>query len=91
MTGVRGDGSSSETPGAGGGAPSVRAAMIRSGVAGRSWIQTPVASWIAATTAGAPTSIGSSPTPLAPCGAPENGFSTRIERSRGASSEVGMR
>ena len=35
------------------------AARIRSGLAGRSWIQTPVASWIAATTAGAPTSIGS--------------------------------
>jgi hypothetical protein len=42
------------------------AARIRSGDAGRSWIQTPVASWIAATTAGAPTSIGSSPTPFAP-------------------------
>ena len=65
--------------------------MIRSGVAGRSWIQTPVASWIAATTAGAPTSIGSSPMPLAPCGAPENGFSTRIDWMRGASSAVGMR
>ena len=66
------------------------AARIRSGVAGRSWTQTPVASWIAATTAGAPTSIGSSPTPFAPCGAPLNGASTRIDVIRGASSEVGM-
>ena len=45
-----------------------RAARIRSGLAGRSAIQAPVASAIAATTAGAPTSIGSSPTPFAPCG-----------------------
>jgi hypothetical protein len=34
--------------------------------------------------------MGSSPTPLAPCGAPENGFSTRIDSIRGASREVGM-
>ena len=45
---------------------------------------------IAATTAGAPTSIGSSPTPFAPCGAAANGASTRIVVIRGASSEVGM-
>ena len=54
------------------------AARIRSGVAGSSVIQAPTASWMAATTAGAPTSIGSSPTPFAPCGAPLNGASTRI-------------
>ena len=66
------------------------AARMRSGVAGRSWTHAPVASWIAATTAGAPTSIGSSPTPLAPCGAEANGASTRIDVIRGASSEVGM-
>ena len=66
------------------------AARIRSGDAGSSWIQAPVASWIAATTAGAPTSIGSSPTPFAPCGAPLNGASTRIVVIRGASSAVGM-
>ena len=50
----------------------------------------PVASAIAATTAGAPTSIGSSPTPFAPCGRAPNGASTRIVVIRGASSEVGM-
>src|SRR4029079_15097466 len=66
------------------------APRIRSGVAGRSLIQTPVASAMAATTAGAPTSIGSSPTPFAPCGAPLNGASTRIVEMRGASSAVGM-
>ena len=37
------------------------AAMIFSGVAGRSWIQTPVASWIAATTAGAAQAAGAMP------------------------------
>ena len=63
---------------------------MRSGLAGRSGIQTPVASAMAATTAGAPTSIGSSPTPLAPWGTPANGASTRIVEIRGASSEVGM-
>ena len=47
------------------------AARIRSGVAGSSVTQAPVASAIAATTAGAPTSIGSSPAPLAPWGEPE--------------------
>ena len=67
------------------------AARIFSGVAGRSVIQTPTASWIAATTAGAPTSIGSSPTPFAPWGAPLNGASTRTVWMRGASSAVGMR
>ena len=91
MGGVLGTGCSTVMPGGGGIGPSVMAARMRSGVAGRSWIQTPVASWMAATTAGAPTSIGSSPTPLAPCGAPENGFSTRIDSMRGASSAVGIR
>jgi len=91
MDGVLGAGSSIEIPGGGGIGPSVMAARIRSGVAGRSWIHTPVASWIAATTAGAPTSIGSSPTPLARCGASGKGASTRIEVIRGASSAVGMR
>jgi hypothetical protein len=91
MGGVAGSGSSSETPGAGGIGPSVMAARIRSGVAGMSLTQTPVASWMAATTAGAPTSIGSSPTPLAPCGAPEKGCSSRMVRMGGASRLVGMR
>ena len=68
-----------------------QAARIRSGVAGSSVIQAPVASAMAATTAGAPTSIGSSPRPFAPCGAPENGASTRIAWIRGASRAVGMR
>ena len=45
---------------------------------------------MAATTAGAPTSIGSSPTPFAPCGTPVNGASTRIVEMRGASRAVGM-
>ncbi len=57
----------------------VRAARMRSGVAGKSCIQAPVASAMAATTAGAATSMGSSPTPFAPCGAPANGASTRID------------
>src|SRR3990170_4934600 len=43
-------------PGGPGGSCPSRAARIRSGEAGRSWIQTPVASWMAATTAGAPPS-----------------------------------
>src|SRR3990170_3837097 len=37
----------------------ISAASTRSGVAGSSWIHTPVASWMAATTAGAATSMGS--------------------------------
>jgi len=64
---------------------------------------TGAASWIAAacsetsacsgalSPAGAPTSIGSSPTPFAPCGTPLNGASTRIVRICGASSAVGIR
>src|SRR4051812_39334720 len=82
----------SDAPGGSGAAAAtpVSAARIRSGLAGRSVIQTPVASAMAATTAGAPTSIGSSPTPLAPCGAAPKGASTRIVVIRGASSEVGM-
>ena len=44
MAGVFGAGSSAETPGGGGAAPPVMAARMRSGDAGRSWIQTPVAS-----------------------------------------------
>ena len=57
-------------PGGPGGAESVSAARTRSEVAGRSVIHTPMASWMAATIAGATTSMGSSPTPFAPCGAP---------------------
>src|SRR5437868_13888401 len=45
-----------EMPGSGGGVMPCSAARIRSGDAGRSWIQTPVASWIAATMAAAGTS-----------------------------------
>src|SRR4029077_255278 len=89
---VRGHLAGSDAPGGSGamaGRPST-AARIRSGLAGRSAIHAPVASAIAAPTAGAPTSIGSSPTPLAPCGAPLNGASTRIVEIRGASSEGGM-
>ena len=57
------------------------------GVAGRSWIQTPVASCDRRDDGRRPTSIGSSPTPLAPWGAPANGASTRIVVIRGASSD----
>ena len=78
-------------PGGPGGVEPVSAASDRSGVAGRSVIQAPVASWMAATTAGATTSMGSSPTPLAPCGAPLYGCSSRSEVMRGASMAVGMR
>ena len=50
----------------------------------------PVAWKIAAATAGAGTSIGSSPTPLAPHGPREYGRSTSMTSIGGTSSEVGM-
>ncbi len=67
------------------------AASTRAGVAGSSVIQAPVASWMASITAGAPTSIGSSPRPLAPCGASGNGASTKWASIAGASIAVGIR
>ena len=67
------------------------AARIRSGVAGRSWIQTPVASWIAATTAGAADVHRQLADALRAVRRAGNGASTRIVSIRGASSDVGMR
>ncbi len=71
----------------GGHAWAASAARMRSGVAGSSVTQTPTASWMASMTAGATTSMGSSPTPLAPCGRAAEGLldedgrdARRIER-----------
>jgi len=61
-----------------------------SGKSGKSLHGTPIACSMAAAIAGAPPSIGSSPTPLAPLGPPENGASTRMVSKRGASLLVGM-
>src|SRR6185295_7497547 len=60
-----------------------------SGVIGISVTNAPVASNTAAAIAGAPPSIGSSPTPFAPKGPCAYGFSTMIVSISGASSDVG--
>src|SRR6185295_5728616 len=62
----------------------------RSGVAGISSTGMPVAFSIACTAAGAPPSIGSSPTPLAPKGPPSQPLSSRWTSILGQSLAVGM-